>query len=56
MKYADSEEEPEKLISASDLDALGVVSVCLQSCFTAENHDSLGDEITRLLLNLSQDR
>jgi len=55
MEPEEPEEEPEKLTAAPDLDALEVVSVCLRSCFTAENHYSLGGEITRLLLNLSQD-
>lgn len=55
MICADPEENSEKLTPAADPDALSAVSACLQSSFTAENHDSLGDEITRLLLYLSQD-
>ncbi|HYI64854.1 MAG TPA: hypothetical protein VEW71_08225 [Allosphingosinicella sp.] len=34
--------------SADDLGA------CLRASFPAENHDSLGDDITRLMLHLSR--
>lgn len=47
--------KPEHQTADTREDALLVVGLCLQSSFSAENHDSLGDELTRLLLHLSQD-
>jgi len=38
---------------ASSADDLGA---CLRTSFPAENHDSLGDDITRLMLHLSRQR
>ena len=40
---------------AIDPDSLRRLAECLHASFTADNHDSLGDDITRLLLHLSRD-
>jgi len=40
---------------ADDADALRRLAECLRVSFTADNHDSLGGDITRLLLHLSRD-
>ncbi|HYN45948.1 MAG TPA: hypothetical protein VES64_04580 [Allosphingosinicella sp.] len=37
---------------AKSADALGA---CLRASFPAENHDSLSDDITRLMLHLSRE-
>ncbi|HYI47185.1 MAG TPA: hypothetical protein VEX35_01860 [Allosphingosinicella sp.] len=49
-------QEQEDSTPSVDGDAVRALVICLQLSFTAENHDSLSDEITRLLLHLSQDR
>lgn len=55
MMHPDPEQEQERLTPGPDTDALRVMGVCLQSSFSADNHDSLSNEITRLLLYLSHD-
>ena len=49
------EPEPDEQTVDADQDALQVVGTCLKTSFSAENHESLGDELMRLLLHLSQD-
>jgi hypothetical protein len=36
-------------------DSLAHLGDCLEASFTADNHDSLGDDITRSLLHLSNE-
>lgn len=45
----------DKLGSDDELGAMGDLASCLQATFTAENHDSLSDEVTRSLLHLSHE-
>ncbi len=45
----------EKLGPGDEPGPLGDLANCLQATFTAENHDSLSDEVTRSLLHLSRD-
>jgi len=45
-----AEKEP-----AADPDSLRGLAECLRASFTADNHDSLSGDITRLLLHLSRE-
>jgi len=53
MTEDDRREASEQPVSGTQPDTLRHLAACLQSSFTAINHDSLGDDITRLLLHLS---
>jgi len=55
MVHPDRPQDQETSPSDPDLDAARALAACLRASFTAENHDSLSDEITRLLLHLSHD-
>jgi len=45
--------EEDDRASITDPDTARALAACLNLSFTAENHDSLSDELTRLLLHLS---
>ncbi len=45
----------DKLRPVDKTGVLGDLANCLQVTFTAENHDSLCDEVTRSLLHLSRE-
>jgi hypothetical protein len=55
MTNTQGAQEQEASTPGTDADTVRALVTCLQSSFTAENHDSLSDEITRLLLHLSHD-
>lgn len=46
----------DKLRSDNELGPMVDLASCLQATFTAENHDSLSDDVTRSLLHLSHEK
>ena len=55
MTDTDREQEQQKLASDTEPDAARILGDCLKSSFTAENHESLGNDLMRLLLHLSHE-
>jgi len=53
MTQREPAKEEDNPASITDTDTVCALASCLHQSFTAENHDSLGDELTRLLLHLS---
>lgn len=55
MVHPESAQDEDTPSSSPEPDAARALATCLLASFSAENHDSLSDEITRLLLHLSHD-